>query len=53
MKKKTSLKDLAQLLGFIITVAEAVLIVIDVLGKVVNYGRRIQKFRILIHQPQG
>jgi hypothetical protein len=46
MKKKTSLKDLTQFLGFVAAAANAGVAIFDFLSKVVNYGTGFREFPV-------
>jgi hypothetical protein len=48
MKQKTSLKDLTQYLGLFATVIKTVAALIDLLSKVVNYGRPATQLRVFV-----
>lgn len=46
--KKKHLKDLTQLFVLVTAALEAASALIDLLGKVVNYGRHVRKLRLLV-----
>lgn len=50
MKQKTSLKDLTQLFVLATAAFNAASALIDLLSKVVNYGRDIRELRLFVQQ---
>jgi hypothetical protein len=48
MNIKNHLKDLTQFFALVATAAQAVMAVIDLLGKVVNYGSSVRKLRLQV-----
>ena len=51
--KIPSLKDLAERFTFALIVIKTISAMIDLLGKVVNYARKILEFRLLLQKHEG